>query len=352
MTHKILVTGSSGYIGSNIVERLLHIDSGISSIMTNDRDIFPFDRLFYQYDMPTLRRCHMEIGDMPAGTLKEFDPSVIIHCAAETSVPRSMSDPAPYYRSNISQLVDLLEDMRKGEIKNLVFSSSSSVYGNSPYKPPFNEDMTGNPLSPYGQTKLMGEEIIRSYCNAYGMKAIILRYFNVAGADRFGHIPSNNTTQLIPTILRAKISETSVDIFGYDYPTPDGTAIRDYTHVSDVVDANIMAMEYLLNTDKSGLQIINIGTGRGYSLLEVLAACEDVAGKIDYKMSGRRLGDPSHIMADNIRAKEILGWEPKHSLEDIVQSAWDWFNSTTYQDERNRLFHQAMSSSKIGEYNG
>ena len=249
----------------------------------------------------------------------------VIHFAAYAYVGESVADPAKYYNNNVINTIKLLDIMTKHRCNKLVFSSSCTVYG-VPACNPITEEMNKVPISPYGRTKRMIEMIIEDYTRAYGLKYAVLRYFNAAGADPDGEIGElhDPETHLIPLVLDAAIGKRDcVQIYGNDYATPDGTCIRDYIHVEDLADAHLKAYQHL-KSDKDNF-FLNLGNSRGYSVLDVINTVKKVTGRnIKIDNIARRPGDPDELIGSNEKAKEILGWSPKYSLDDIVSHAWNW----------------------------
>ncbi len=247
----------------------------------------------------------------------------VLHCAGMGLVGESVTNPDDYYRVNVVGGLALLEAMRAAGVRRIVFSSSAAVYG-EPLTTPITEDQPLLPINPYGDTKRSFEGMLNSYTRAYGMAAVSLRYFNAAGAtDKLGeaHQPE---THLIPNILAAVERRAPIAIFGNDYPTPDGTCIRDYIHVDDLAAAHGAALDFTAGNE-NGHTPCNLGSGSGYSNLEVLRAVESVVGhKIEYDMRPRRAGDPPVLVASNDRARDILGWTPRRGLDEIIGSAWRW----------------------------
>ena len=256
------------------------------------------------------------------------DVSAVIHFAAFKAVGESTSQPLSYYRNNVSGSIVLLEEMQSAKVRNLVFSSSCTVYG-EPEKVPISEDFpTGQVSSPYGRTKYMMEEIIRDYSNANSdFHAAILRYFNPVGAHPSGKIGENPTgvpDNLVPFVCQVATGKLEkLRVFGDDYPTKDGTAVRDYLHVVDLAEAHLCALKTLVN-DKAGF-MCNLGTGRGSSVLEVMAAFERANGiKIPYEVVARREGDVTEAWADPVYAEKLLNWKARHTLEEMLADAWRW----------------------------
>jgi len=249
----------------------------------------------------------------------------VMHFAGHAYVGESVENPRKYFRNNVEAALTLLNACVDGGIRRIVFSSSCTVYG-IPSKIPMAEDAPREPVSAYGASKLFFEHALEAYDRAYGVKYVALRYFNAAGADESGTIGELHQpeTHLIPSALQAVRGERApLELFGSDYPTPDGTCVRDYIHVNDLAEAHGLALRYLCGGNDSGA--LNLGTGRGYSVEEVLKKVEEVTGHVvPRRMAPRRPGDPPSLVADPSRAKEVLRWKAKRSLDDIVKSAWDW----------------------------
>lgn len=315
----ILVTGGAGYIGS-VTSRLL-LSRGESIVILDNlarghRLALPKDTPFYQGD----------IGD--AQLLKrittEHKIDACIHFAALAYVGESVEAPALYFENNVEQGIRLLKALIEGEVKQIVFSSTCATYG-EPQSIPIAETHPQQPTNPYGWSKLFMERILESYDAAYGLKFVALRYFNACGAaGELGedHYPE---THLVPNVVNAALGKTAtVSVFGNDYPTPDGTAIRDYIHVSDLADAHVRALNHLRSGGNS--ERINLGNGHGYSVLEVIESARQVSGKpIEIEIGPRRPGDPSRLIADASYARQVLGWQPAHpDLKSILETDWKW----------------------------
>lgn len=317
---KLLITGGAGYIGSvtNLYVREKGIESVIFDNLSTGHEQAVGETILIRGDLRNkeeIRRVFIK---------HKFD--AVIHFAALALAGESMQKPDEYYINNILGGVNLLEAMRAGGCRNLVFSSTCAVYGH-PNILPVKEDAPLSPVSVYGSSKLMFEEVLNWYDQIYQIKSVKLRYFNAAGAAPDGGIGESHPeeTHIIPQVLSVVSGQKETfELYGNNYQTPDGTCIRDYIHVWDLADAHLRAVEYLLKGNES--TVINLGVGRGYSNLEVLAAIEKVTGKIIKKeVNSRRAGDPDAIYADNTLAKRVLGWEPKYlEIEEIVESAWKW----------------------------
>jgi UDP-glucose 4-epimerase len=315
----ILVTGGAGYIGSVTVERLQAQKERVvvlDNLSRGHRESLDAAIPFYQG----------AAGDraLVARIVKEHAVDSCIHFAAFISVGESDERPAEYFENNVQQGISLLGALLEAGVRRFVFSSTAAVYGD-PEKVPIGEDSPQWPKNAYGWTKFTMERLLETYDTAYGLKSICLRYFNASGAtDRCGehHDPE---THLIPNVLAAAADPArEVKVFGNQYPTPDGTPIRDYIHVADLADAHIHALSYLRASGVS--DALNLGTGRGYSVLEVIETARRVTGHpIRVRVEGPRAGDPPRLVADPSRANSVLDWAPKMSdLNAIIQSAWDW----------------------------
>lgn len=313
---RILVTGGAGYIGSVTVEQLVkagHDVVVLDTLVTGHRDAVA----------PGATLVEHSVGDRDAvvGILREHRIEAVLHCAARSLVNQSMKDPALYYAENVVGGVALLDAIREAGVDRLVFSSTAAVYG-EPVRVPIHEIAPAQPVNPYGASKLAFERAMGWY-SVYGLRSVSLRYFNVAGAsERYGerHDPE---THLIPNILTAARGGPQLVIFGDDYPTADGTAIRDYIHVLDLADAHLAALE-LTATMAPGQEIANLGSGGGFSVKQVLDAAIAIVGRdIPHTYGPRRPGDPLALVASYDKATELLGWEPRlGSLEQMIGSAW------------------------------
>ena len=319
----ILVTGGAGYIGSHAVKAL--IGEGYEVIV--------LDNLVYGHRelVEEVLKVELIVGDISDRPLldKLFasrNIAAVMHFSAYAYVGESVTDPAKYYRNNVIGTITLLEAMIAFSIKQFVFSSTCATYG-VPHAVPITEDHPQNPINPYGATKLMVERILQDFGVAYGLKSVYFRYFNAAGADPAGLLGEdhNPETHLLPLVLMAALGKRdSVSIFGTDYPTPDGTCIRDYIHVTDLADAHILGLEYLLNGGDTS--VFNLGNGQGFSVKEAIDTARSVTGReIKVVMSDRRPGDPPILVGSSDKARNILGWEPKYpALKEILIHAWNW----------------------------
>ena len=320
----ILVTGGAGYIGSHMVHAL--VDAGERVVV--------LDNLTTGFDWAVAPGVPLVVGDtgdqaQVAALMAEHRVDAVIHFAASIVVPDSVADPLGYYRNNTANSRSLIETAVKHGVRHFIFSSTAAVYGN-PQRIPVREDDPTVPTSPYGSSKLMTEVMLRDSGAAYGLRHVILRYFNVAGADPLGRAgqSTKGATHLIKVALEAALGRRrKVDVFGTDYPTPDGTCIRDYIHVADLVAAHSDALAYLRGGGSS--TTLNCGYGRGFSVLNVIETVKRVSG-VDFtvEFTGRRAGDPAQIVAACDRARSTLGWQPRFDdLTRIVADALAWERS-------------------------
>jgi UDP-glucose 4-epimerase len=319
---RILVTGGAGYVGSVSVERLL--ESGhdvviVDDLSTGHRDAVP----------PTASLEVASYGDAEAmeRLLERARVDAILHCAARSIVAESVRDPARYYRDNVAGGIVLLEAARYAGVGRIVFSSTAAVYG-VPEATPIRETAPLRPINPYGETKRTFEGALRFYGEAYGLRSVSLRYFNVAGATEQNGELHDPETHLIPNLLRAAETGEPVTIFGDDYPTPDGTPVRDYIHVSDLADAHLLALEATAPDDPrtDDALVCNLGIGEGFSVREVVDAAAAVVGRpIPMTTGPRRTGDPPVLVASAERARDVLAWTAgRPTLEEMIGSAWEW----------------------------
>ena len=320
MSQAVLVTGGAGYIGSHACKALA--GAGFQPVV--------FDNLSRGH-REAVRWGPLVEGDLAdrqrlCAALIEHKVEAVMHFAAYAYVGESVTDPALYYRNNLGGTLSLLEAMREAGIGEIVFSSTCATYG-IPDGVPIREDAPQRPVNPYGETKLAIERALHWYAAAYGLRSVSLRYFNAAGADPEGEIREHHEpeTHLVPLVLQAALGQRPhVEIYGTDYPTPDGTAIRDYVHVCDLAIAHLRALERLRGG--GGSAAVNLGTGQGHSVREVIAAAELASGrKVPARAAPRRPGDPPALVADPSLAGEILGWHPQHSdLDTIIRTSLAW----------------------------
>jgi UDP-arabinose 4-epimerase len=320
----ILVTGGAGYVGSHAVKALFR--AGFWPVTYDDLSRGHADAVRY--------------GDLVVGGLHErqklravvdeYGPIGCLHFAAYAYVAESVSEPGRYYHNNVAGSLALLEVLVEAGLNNIVFSSSCAAYGN-PDRLPISEACPKNPISPYGRSKSMVEDILVDFESAHGLKHVALRYFNACGADPEGELGERHDPEphLLPRALMAAAGIIPhVDVFGSDYPTRDGTAVRDYVHVHDLAAAHVRALAHLQRTGRS--EVFNLGSGRGYSVREVLAAVETVTGlRVPVREIPRRPGDPAELVADITKARQLLGFSVQYEeIEGIVETAWNWYRGT------------------------
>jgi UDP-glucose 4-epimerase len=319
----ILVVGGAGYIGSHMVKMLLGRGYGVmtlDNLSTGHRDAVLGGEFI--------------LGDLADRALldklfSERGIDGVMHFASFIQVGESVQNPARYYENNVVNTLNLLDAMVAHDVKRFIFSSSAAVYG-EPIRVPIDETHPKNPINPYGRSKWMVEQILADYDRAYGLKSVSLRYFNAAGADPEGRLGERHQpeTHLIPLVLQAASGRReSVQVYGRDYDTPDGTCIRDYVHVTDLCEAHLLALDRLLQGGASAA--FNLGNGNGFSVQQVIdTACEATGKAIPVKDAPRREGDPARLVADAALARKELGWNPRYDeLETIVRHAWQWEKS-------------------------
>ncbi len=317
---KILVTGGAGYIGSHVV----------NALGERGHDIIVYDNLSTGHEWAVL--CgKLEIGDIEDSSrlnavMNAFRPDAVMHFAALIQVEESVREPLKYYRNNVANTLNLLDAMDRNGIRSFIYSSSAAVYG-IPDKLLVDESVPLHPINPYGASKAMVETVLGDMPQTGDFRFIALRYFNVAGADPKNRIGQAylDATHLITRALKTAQGEfAKLFIFGTDYPTPDGTCIRDYIHVVDLANAHLLALDYLMETRRS--DIVNCGYGRGFSVREVVAAAKKVTGiNFPVEEAPRRAGDPPQLVADSTKLRSITGWQPCHDdLEFIIRTAWNW----------------------------
>lgn len=319
----ILVTGGAGYIGSHTV---LALKQAGYEVLILDNLVYGHRDLVEQVLKVELIQGDTGDRDLLDNLFKSRKIAAVMHFSAYAYVGESVSDPAKYYRNNVIGTITLLEAMLAASVKKFVFSSTCATYG-VPEVVPIPEDHPQNPINPYGATKLMVERILSDFNDAYDFKSVRFRYFNAAGADPSGLLGEdhNPETHLIPLVLQAALGKReSISIFGTDYPTSDGTCVRDYIHVSDLADAHVLGLEYLLKGGDSAF--FNLGNGNGFSVKEVIETAREVTGKdIKAVECDRRPGDPPALIGSAEKARKILGWQPQYpNLKEIMIHAWEW----------------------------
>ncbi|MGE5646027.1 MAG: UDP-glucose 4-epimerase GalE [Acidobacteriota bacterium] len=318
----ILVTGGAGYIGSVTV----------SLLRARGEEVVILDDLYRGHREaldPAIPFYQGKVQDaaLVARIAREHRIDACVHFAALIEAGESVKDPATYFENNTAQGMAFLRALIEAGVKRLVFSSTAAVYG-EPRETPITEDHPQWPTNPYGWTKFMMERVLETYDRAYGLKFVALRYFNAAGATAGLGEHHDPETHLIPNVLKVALGRrTHISVFGSDYPTPDGTCVRDYIHVADLASAHLLALDYLKGGGAS--ERINLGNGKGYSVLEVVEAARKITGRaIEARMEPRRAGDPSVLVAGAEKARRVLGWKPAcPRLEDIIGSAWQWHNA-------------------------
>jgi UDP-arabinose 4-epimerase len=320
---RILLTGGAGFIGSHTAKCLAR--AGFEPVTLDNLSTGHSWAVKWGPLVPG------DIADrgLVRDIISRYRIEAVLHFAAYASVGESMQDPRKYFQNNVASTLNLFDSLLDSSVKSVIFSSSCATYG-TPEHTPITERHPQSPINPYGESKLMIEKALRWYGEAYGLSLVCLRYFNAAGADPDGEIGEahNPETHLIPlTIEAAMRTDRAVEVFGADYATSDGTAVRDYTHVTDLAEAHVLALEYLLNGGAS--DAFNLGTGRGHSVLDVIDAVARVSGhSVRLSMSPRRPGDPAILVADPSRARAVLGWQAEFTdLEEIVRTAWNWYRA-------------------------
>lgn len=312
----VIVTGGAGYIGSIAVERLLERGDQVTvldNVRTGHRGAVPPEAEFIEVDLRD--------RDAVDAAVARVKPEAVLHFAAATIVPESVEKPAEYFAINVSGTLNLLAAMQRTDVRKFVFSSTAAVYG-EPEHEFIVESAPLRPISPYGVSKFVVEQMLPAHERAYGLSYVVFRYFNVAGATKEHGEDHRPETHVIPVALQTLLGKRETfSIFGTDYPTPDGTAIRDYVHVVDLVDAHLLALDKLDRT----LGAFNLGSRGGYSVRQIVEAVERVTGcALPVVEAPRRAGDPPALIADSTRARTELGWRPVYSLEEMIGSAWDW----------------------------
>ncbi len=317
---RVLVTGGAGYIGSHACQALAcqgHVPITVDNLSRGFEKAVQWGP-FYQADILETERIY-EI-------LKRENIEAVFHFAAFAYVGESVSDPVMYYQNNVQGSLSLLNAMKKANVKKIIFSSTCATYG-IPHTLPITEESEQRPINPYGQSKLMVEAILQEFSRAHDFSVVSLRYFNACGADPKGLIGENHQpeTHLIPLTLKAALDpHFTLSIFGDDYPTKDGTCIRDYIHISDLAEAHVLALKEL---SQPGVKIFNLGTGQGISVKEIVSGVEKITGKkVKVKISARREGDPAILVADGSKAKKQLNWQPRYSdIQSVLETAHQWY---------------------------
>jgi len=330
---KILVTGGCGYIGSHTIVDLVQHGYEVISADNNSRSNLEILEGVEKIIGKKIKNYHVDLcifDDTHAIFQENPDIIGIIHFAAYKAVGESVENPLLYYYNNLNSLINILRCCEEFAVPNFVFSSSCTVYGNPDSSPVTEESPMKKAESPYGSTKQMGEEIVQQTANSNHIQSILLRYFNPVGAHpsgEIGEIPLGRPANLVPAITQTAIGKLpQMQVYGNDYPTRDGSCVRDYIHVSDIAHAHTLALNYLIEEkNKTNCEIFNLGTGNGYTVIEVINTFEKVsAQQLNYTIAGRRPGDIIGIFANNEKAKQVLGWNPAYNLEDMMLTAWNW----------------------------
>lgn len=316
----VVITGGAGFIGAQVSKTFADAGYDVIVVDTNTTRKWAIkDYTSFPHDFS---------HTTTAGVIKMFKPSTVVHLAASHVVPDSVVNPGKYYKNNVSGTQALLDMCVEHDVSNIIFSGSSSVYGERETRDPFTEDLTPMPMSPYAMTKHMTELMLEDYHKAYGLNYISTRYFNAAGADPNGlnGYTQEPATHVMPIIIDKILNNGTFTVFGNDYDTPDGTCVRDYCHIQDIADAKLSAVDYLNNGGKSG--IINLGSGIGFSILDLIASAEKVVGKkLNIEYGNRRDGDPSYLCGNINKAKELLNWQPKYSLDEMFEHSRIWLEN-------------------------
>jgi UDP-glucose 4-epimerase len=316
---RILVTGGAGYIGSHTAAFLCERGDYVVVL-----DSMEFGHKRAIGDIPLVTG-HVQDQELVKNTIAEHNIEAIIHFAAYKAAGESMVDPAKYFSNNLTGSLLLIDAARQAGVKRFIFSSSAAVYG-TPEKLPVSEEAALNPENPYGESKLLVERALRWFDKCHGFRSIALRYFNAAGAAFGGENGEDPrlVSNLIPIVMNVASGRAEkLKVFGDNYPTPDGTCVRDYIHVLDLAAAHAAALDYLVKNDRS--DVFNLGTGQGTSVAEVLKMARDITGKeIPAEIVAHRLGDPAAVWADNTKAVRELGWAPRYGIKEIIGSAWEW----------------------------
>lgn len=326
MSNWVAITGGCGYVGSHIAASIKQNTDYKTLLIDNRAELLPHT---HKYGDAVVNADYVSGESFNA--IAAVNPIAIVHCAASSLVGPSQTDPARYYNENVVKLVSFLNFMKNNNFNNLVFSSSSSVYGDGDGISPFVENDTYRPMSVYGKTKMMGEIALGDYHTAYGIRSVSFRYFNAVGAAESGTIGQEpGATHLIAKVMESILNNTHLEIYGDDWPTHDKTCVRDYVHVSDIADAHVKGIEWLKNNN--GAYTYNIGRSQGTSVREVVDTVERVVGcTIKTTVTKRRVGDPAWLVANVSKIRADLGWTASKDLEQIVADAYRWYTSNTFK---------------------
>ncbi|GBR72532.1 UDP-glucose 4-epimerase [Candidatus Termititenax aidoneus] len=322
----ILVTGGAGYIGSHMARYILRRKLRpviLDNLVYGHKESLPPRIKFYRGDIADQK--------LVSKIIRQEKIEAVMHFSAYAYVGESVTNPRKYYENNFSKTQKLLDTLLDNNVAHFIFSSTCATYG-APDTKKISEKLPQNPINPYGFTKLAVEKMLADYSQAYGLRYAALRYFNAAGADDDGAIGEAHApeTHLIPLALQSILNpEKQLKIFGADYPTPDGTCVRDYVHVYDLAAAHLQALDYIARRKTS--DCFNLGSENGYSVREIISACEKASGlKVNCQETGRRAGDPAYLVADSGKAHKILGWQTSYDLEKIIATAWQWEKHRRY----------------------
>lgn len=314
----IIVAGGAGYIGSHMVKMLS--SAGFNPVTVDNLSTGHRDSVLYG----DFEECDIADSVRMGRIFEKYNPAAVMHFAAFSLVGESVNKPDKYYRNNVSGTLSLLDTMRRHACDRFIFSSTAAVFGNPEYLP-IDELHPKTPVNPYGRTKLMTEQALGDYAEAYGLRYVIFRYFNAAGHDESGDLKERHSpeTHLIPLVVQAAKGERShIALYGGDYDTPDGTCVRDYIHVNDLCAAHLAGIKYLENGGEP--TDFNLGNGMGFSVREIIDKVKLVSGTdFEVKTEGRRAGDPASLVADSSKARHVLGWQPEYTdIEDIIKTVW------------------------------
>lgn len=342
----ILVTGGAGYIGSHAVEALQQAGYGVIIL---DNLVYGHRELVEEVLQAKLIVGDLNDSDVLNRLFADYEIAAVMHFAAYAYVGESVVNPAKYYWNNVVGTLNLLKAMTTASVKNIVFSSTCATYG-IPTSVPITEDHPQKPINPYGTSKLIVEKMLADFEVAYGLKSVIFRYFNAAGAHPQGLLGEdhNPETHLLPLILLTALGRRkSISVFGTDYPTPDGSCIRDYIHVSDLANAHVLGLEYLLRGEES--QVFNLGNGNGFSVKQAIAITEEVTGRsISVEICDRRPGDPPILVGSSEKARKILGWQPQYpNLEEMIAHAWNWHQTRHSNQSVKAKLHESKDANLV-----
>ena len=325
MLKNILVIGGAGYIGSHVVRALAKQNYApvvLDNLSKGHREAvsaYPFEQ------------GNLQDKALLTEIFRKYHIEAVMHFAAYIEVGESVQAPAKYYQNNTANVLSLLEAMAENKIPYFIFSSTAAIFG-EPVHEKIDENHPTNPINPYGKSKLMVEKMLEDFDAAYGLKSTALRYFNASGADDTGDIGESHSpeTHLIPLVLQTAAGKRKyISVFGSDYPTQDGTCVRDYVHVNDLARAHILALEKMAKDNVS--ERFNLGSGNGYSVAQLISEAQKITGvDFEVRQAPRRLGDPAVLIADSTKAQRVLGWQPQYDLTRIIQTAWNWEQHKKY----------------------